>query len=232
MRDSSSGPMSDTVARTGWPCSPKTSHSVVGQRLARARAGRVRPGCCFTLAGSAPVWLMPVRSPFTSAMNTGTPMRLKLSASVCSVMVLPVPVAPVMRPWRLARAGSRWHSVSPRRATRMGSGIGSTAHASPAANSAGQRRRCRAAHVPGLRAQTAPTTKATPNCAWASGSSTRACVTSNHGRSSHLAATSTPSGSPISPHASGCVSSLRAAASSHPGARRSDAHSSTVYSIR
>jgi hypothetical protein len=24
-----------------------------------------------------PVWLMPVRSPFTSAMNTGTPMREK-----------------------------------------------------------------------------------------------------------------------------------------------------------
>ena len=29
-RDSSSGPMSDTVARTGWPCSPHTSHSVTG----------------------------------------------------------------------------------------------------------------------------------------------------------------------------------------------------------
>jgi hypothetical protein len=28
---SSSGPMSETVARTGWPCSPNTSHSVVGQ---------------------------------------------------------------------------------------------------------------------------------------------------------------------------------------------------------
>ena len=34
MRASSSGPMSETVARTGWPCalpSPNTSHSVVGQ---------------------------------------------------------------------------------------------------------------------------------------------------------------------------------------------------------
>jgi YebC/PmpR family DNA-binding regulatory protein len=46
-------------------------------------------------------------------MNTGTPILLKLSASVCSVMVLPVPVAPVIRPWRLASAGSRWHSMSP-----------------------------------------------------------------------------------------------------------------------
>ena len=42
-----------------------------------------------------------------SAMNTGTPMREKLSASFCSVIVLPVPVAPVMRPWRFASAGSR-----------------------------------------------------------------------------------------------------------------------------
>jgi hypothetical protein len=54
-----------------------------------------------------PGWLMPVRSPLTSAMNTGTPILLKFSASVCSVTVLPVPVAPVIRPWRLARPGSR-----------------------------------------------------------------------------------------------------------------------------
>ena len=37
MRASSSGPMSLTVARTGWPCSPKTSHSVVGHRVRRRR---------------------------------------------------------------------------------------------------------------------------------------------------------------------------------------------------
>jgi hypothetical protein len=62
------------------------------------------------LLADAAGWLMPVRSPLTSAMNTGTPMREKLSARVCSVTVLPVPVAPVIRPWRLARPGSRWHS--------------------------------------------------------------------------------------------------------------------------
>ena len=45
---------------------------------------------------------MPVRSPLTSAMNTGTPIVEKFSAIVCSVTVLPVPVAPVIRPWRLA----------------------------------------------------------------------------------------------------------------------------------
>ena len=37
MRASSSGPMSVTVARTGWPCSPNTSQSVAGQ--ARGRGG-------------------------------------------------------------------------------------------------------------------------------------------------------------------------------------------------
>jgi hypothetical protein len=38
MRASSSGPMSVTVARTGWPCSPNTSHSVgAGARLGLGR---------------------------------------------------------------------------------------------------------------------------------------------------------------------------------------------------
>ena len=53
-----------------------------------------------------PAWLMPVRSPLTSAINTGTPIFEKFSASVCSVTVLPVPVAPVIKPCRLASAGS------------------------------------------------------------------------------------------------------------------------------
>src|SRR5205823_14934003 len=45
---------------------------------------------------------MPERSPFTSARNTGTPLRAKPSARTCSEMVLPVPVAPAISPWRLA----------------------------------------------------------------------------------------------------------------------------------
>ncbi len=48
----------------------------------------------------------PARSPLTSAMNTGTPIELKASAMVCNVTVLPVPVAPVISPWRFASAGS------------------------------------------------------------------------------------------------------------------------------
>ncbi len=39
-------------------------------------------------------------------MKTGTPIRENCSASVCSVTVLPVPVAPVIRPWRFASAGN------------------------------------------------------------------------------------------------------------------------------
>ena len=48
-----------------------------------------------------------------SAAKTGTPMPLKASASTCSVTVLPVPVAPATRPWRLAICGSRRMSNGP-----------------------------------------------------------------------------------------------------------------------
>src|SRR5256885_13746727 len=44
-------------------------------------------------------------------MNTGTPIDEKRCASVCSVTLLPVPVAPVIRPWRLASAGRRCSAV-------------------------------------------------------------------------------------------------------------------------
>ena len=124
MRDSSSGPMSLTVARTGWPCSPNTSHSVVGQAMG---AGSSMPRSCSTpaiLPPMLPAWLMPVRSPLMSAMNTGTPICEKDSASFCSVTVLPVPVAPVIRPWRLASPGSRAHSVCAFFAINIGSAMG------------------------------------------------------------------------------------------------------------
>ena len=88
------------------------------------------------VARACPGLAMPVRSPLTSAMKTGTPMREKCSASTCRVMVLPVPVAPVMQPWRLASAGSRAMSVSPALAMTRGSvmvvlesGVGRTSRA-------------------------------------------------------------------------------------------------------
>src|SRR6516162_6706482 len=46
----------------------------------------------------------PERSPLTSAAKTETPARERPSASTCNVTVLPVPVAPVISPWRLANA--------------------------------------------------------------------------------------------------------------------------------
>ena len=112
MRASSSGPRSLTVARTGWPCLPNTSHSVVGKA---ENAGSSKPRSLMTLASfsvNAPFWEMPVKSPLTSAMNTGTPKAEKPSARLCRVMVLPVPVAPVMRPWRLALSGRRKHCTA------------------------------------------------------------------------------------------------------------------------
>ena len=56
-------------------------------------------------ATAEPAAASPDRSPLTSARKTGTPIREKCSASTCSVTVLPVPVAPVIRPCRFASAG-------------------------------------------------------------------------------------------------------------------------------
>ena len=76
--------------------------AVDAELLARARAPA---DCC------APAWPMPDRSPFTSAMKTGTPSAEKPSAMVCRVTVLPVPVAPAIRPWRLAYFSRRYWSA-------------------------------------------------------------------------------------------------------------------------
>ena len=47
-----------------------------------------------------------------SAANTGTPIVDSCSAISCSVFVLPVPVAPAMRPWRLTIAAGIWTTAS------------------------------------------------------------------------------------------------------------------------
>jgi hypothetical protein len=92
-----------------------------GQRLGRRQAALLDGLGQLALDDAG--WLMPVRSPLMSARNTGTPMRLKLSASFCRVTVLPVPVAPVTRPWRLASPGSRKASVLPFWAINSGSAM-------------------------------------------------------------------------------------------------------------
>ena len=90
--------MSDTVARTGCPCSPNTSQSVTGHA---PHSGVGSPSFwrrALSLSLGAPAFETPLRSPFTSARKTGTPIREKRSASTCRLTVLPVPVAPVMQP--------------------------------------------------------------------------------------------------------------------------------------
>ena len=54
-----------------------------------------------------------------SAAKTGTPLALSCSASSCRVLVLPVPVAPATRPWRLSMPSGirmctslRWSALS------------------------------------------------------------------------------------------------------------------------
>ncbi len=83
-----------------------------------------------------------------SAMNTGTPMREHLSASTCSVTVLPVPVAPATRPWRFASPGSRHSTSDPVLASASGSLI-----AGPSCGVTICRRRAAAPMVPDCRNQ-------------------------------------------------------------------------------
>ena len=99
--------MSEIVVRTGWPCSPKTSQNVTGFPE-KAKSPSFRRSMRSAILGVAvPGWLMPERSPLTSAMKTGTPMRLKFSARTWRDTVFPVPVAPAIMPWRLAIRGRR-----------------------------------------------------------------------------------------------------------------------------
>ena len=112
IRDSSSGPISVTVARTGWPCSPNTSQNTVenwsGWNLRPISPARLRMKSL-----ASPTSEIPDRSPLMSAANTGTPARAKPSAITCNDTVLPVPVAPVTRPCRLASASDNQAGCSP-----------------------------------------------------------------------------------------------------------------------
>src|SRR4051812_22988702 len=77
----------------------------------------------------------PDTSPFTSATTTGTPCAASCSAITCSVLVLPVPVAPATSPCRFIIASGTWTTASgatapsctPRPSTTVGP---STAYAS------------------------------------------------------------------------------------------------------
>src|SRR4051794_29905372 len=94
------------VARTGTPVPklPSARNStgkpvgVHGSPVCAARA--------VTRSPAGPAWASPLRSPLTSATTTGTPAAESCSAISCSVLVLPVPVAPAMSPCRLTIASA------------------------------------------------------------------------------------------------------------------------------
>ena len=60
----------------------------------------------------SPATPTPETSPFTSAANTATPAADSCSAIVCSVTVLPVPVAPATRPWRFIIRSGIWTTAA------------------------------------------------------------------------------------------------------------------------
>ena len=97
--------MSDTVMRTGMPASPSMSQMRQGQPWNVTSSGlrlKVSPQRFSMKLVIWPASAMPVTSPLTSAMKTGTPASEKPSARTLRVTVLPVPDAPAMSPWRLA----------------------------------------------------------------------------------------------------------------------------------
>ncbi len=103
---SASGPNEETVARSCAPSLPLRLSSSTGDAagfqsvpVSRARSstfGLLVPGAA-----------RPDTSPFTSETNTGTPAADSRSASSCRVLVLPVPVAPAIRPCRFSIASGR-----------------------------------------------------------------------------------------------------------------------------
>src|SRR5690606_29058424 len=107
MRASRVGPISLTVVRTGWPSLPYRSQNTTGLASGAKSCTPIAAARAASFPPPSPATARPETSPFTSATNTGTPIREKPSARVIRVTVLPVPVAPATRPWRLARAGSR-----------------------------------------------------------------------------------------------------------------------------
>ena len=112
IRDSNSGPISVTVARTGWPCSPNTSQNTV-ENWSGWKFSPISPARLTMKSLASPTSEMPERSPLMSAANTGTPARANPSAITCNDTVLPVPVAPVTRPCRLASASVSQAASSP-----------------------------------------------------------------------------------------------------------------------
>ncbi len=109
---SSWGPKADTAARTGTPGPwPPRDRKVTG-KPAGLHSSCISSTRDVTRSLTSPGRLSPLRSPLTSAANTGTPMADSCSAMSWRVLVLPVPVAPAMSPWRLHMAAGTCTTAS------------------------------------------------------------------------------------------------------------------------
>ena len=98
--ESNTGPISDNVTLIGSPFSPKRSQNSTGYSL-NLNPLASRPYFSLFLVMKSfpePIFASPEMSPFMSAKNTGTPKSEKDSASTFKVTVLPVPVAPAIKP--------------------------------------------------------------------------------------------------------------------------------------
>lgn len=113
-----SGPNEVTVARTGAPDTfssmPPPSRRNWHGNAVGAQSSSTAVDREVTRSDVSPATDMPVKSPFTSARNTGTPAADSCSAIPCRVLVLPVPVAPATSPCRfIIDSGNRtWVPMS------------------------------------------------------------------------------------------------------------------------
>ena len=95
---SRSGPKDEMLARTWAPVLPESERISMGWPAAlNATWSDWHRLTTLGLAGS-PGAPTPDRSPLTSTANTGTPAAESWPASSWRVLVLPVPVAPAIRP--------------------------------------------------------------------------------------------------------------------------------------
>ncbi len=104
----STGPKSLTVVRIGTPspCPPRVKNSVGAARETHSWPRAAARAVSFSEA--SPGTAIPERSPFMSATNTAAPAWAACSAMTWRVRVLPVPVAPAIRPWRFSIETARF----------------------------------------------------------------------------------------------------------------------------
>ena len=98
------GPNSDIVVLRGSPLLPKISQKQVGYALKENSEPSPSSDTLFVILSlSSPGLHIPDKSPLISEKNTGTPASENDSAITFRVTVLPVPVAPAIRPCLFAK---------------------------------------------------------------------------------------------------------------------------------